>query len=293
MKLDFFIVGLGDVGRRVARHYLDQCASVGALSRTAPPTELAGCRWTHADLDVPASLTELPIVGSGVFYFAPPATTGTGDVRMQAWLASLHPYALPRKVVMISTTAVYGDCAGAWITELTPAHPDTDRGRRRLAAEQLLQAWSGRSGVPSVILRVAGIYGAARLPIDKVRAGAPVIRADEAWFTNRIHEDDLTQVCVAAMARAPAGAIYNVADGQPSTMTDYFYQIADLFALPRPPAVTRDQAQTTLSPAMWSYLNESKRIDNRKMLDELGIKLRYPSLREGLAAIKITLSKHS
>lgn len=287
MALDFFIIGFGDIGQRVAGHYLAQGARVGAMGRTAPPPALSACLWQHADLDVPASLQGLATTGSGVFYLAPPPTSGAGDTRIAAWLASLSAQSAPRKLVMVSTTAVYGDCAGAWITEQTPLRPDTDRGRRRLDAERQLQAWSAQSGVPVVILRVAGIYGPARLPLDKLRSGAPVIREDEAWFTNRIHEDDLTQVCVAAMARAPAGAIYNVADGQPSTMTDYFFRIADAFNLPRPPVVSRAEAQRVLSPAMWSYLNESKRIDNRKMLTELGVTLRYPSLREGLLACVI------
>jgi nucleoside-diphosphate-sugar epimerase len=106
----------------------------------------------------------------------------------------------------------------------------------------------------------------------------------ESSFTNRIHADDLAQACVAAADRAPDNRIYNISDGHPTTMTDYMLQIADLLGLEAPPIISLNEAQAVLSPALLSFLNESKRLDNRRMLKELGIRLRYPTLRQGLPA---------
>lgn len=109
------------------------------------------------------------------------------------------------------------------------------------------------------------------------------MRSGEAPFSNRIHEDDLLQVCLAAMDRGQAGVIYNVSDGQETTMTDYFFSVADALGLPRPPEVSRCDAESQFSPAMRSYLQESRRVDNRKMIHELKVVLRYPDLAYGLA----------
>lgn len=168
--------------------------------------------------------------------------------------------------------------------EDTPIHPQTERAKRRADAEAALQAWSQRTGVPVVILRVGGIYGPGRLPVDRIKAGRPVLREEESGFTNRIHADDLAAVCIAAMERGTPGGYYNVSDGQPGTMTQYFSAVADLLGLPRPPQVTRAQAEQQMNASLLSFLNESRRLDNRRMLRELGVKLRYPDLASGLAA---------
>jgi nucleoside-diphosphate-sugar epimerase len=135
-----------------------------------------------------------------------------------------------------------------------------------------------------VILRVAGIYGPGRLPLARLREGTPVICPREAPPSNRIHAQDLAEVCLAAATRAPAGRIYNVSDGRPSSMTEYFYTVADLAGLPRPPCVPYAQAEAELGPGMWAFLSESRRLDSRRMLNELGITLRYPELADGLRA---------
>jgi nucleoside-diphosphate-sugar epimerase len=111
-----------------------------------------------------------------------------------------------------------------------------------------------------------------------------MIAADEAPWTNRIHIDDLVSVCEAAMARGRDGEVYNVSDGSPGNMRDYFDRVADLHGLPRAPLIGLAEAQGQLSAGLLSYLGESRRLDNRKMLDELGVTLRYPSLTEGLKA---------
>jgi nucleoside-diphosphate-sugar epimerase len=111
-----------------------------------------------------------------------------------------------------------------------------------------------------------------------------VVREDESPWSNRIHADDLAQACCLAARQGRAGGVYNVSDGNPTTMTDYFYRVADFLRLPRPPAISMEEARITLGPGILSFLEESKRLDNRRMLDELGVGLRYPDLSSGLPA---------
>jgi nucleoside-diphosphate-sugar epimerase len=148
--------------------------------------------------------------------------------------------------------------------------------------ESRLREWRERSGGELVILRVAGIYGPGKLPLERLRQGLPLIRESEAPFSNRIHVADLVRVCVAAMERGGDGEIYNVSDGHPTTMTDYFNRLADTVGLPRPPLISLAEGEQQLSAGMMSYMRESRRLDNRKMLRELGVKLQYPTLAQGL-----------
>ena len=170
--------------------------------------------------------------------------------------------------------------------ENTPPNPMVDRARRRLDAETHLREWGKANTVPVIILRVGGIYGPGRLPIKRIQEQIPMVHEALAPQTNRIHADDLAQVCLAAAQRGEADQIYNVSDGTNSNMTEYFNTIADFVGLPRPPLVDWDEAEQTISKGMMSYLRESRRMDNRRMLEELGVKLRYPNLLAGLESCK-------
>ena len=279
------ILGCGDIGGRVAR--LEQAGgrTVLALARSleaAGRLETLGIGVLAGDLDTPASLTTLPSQVSTLYYFAPPPATGDDDPRLRNALTALaRP---PARLVYISTSGVYGDCGGAWIDEDWPLTPKSARGQRRLAAERALRDWSRRTGAAIVILRVPGIYGPGRLPVERIRRQIPVIDPREAPYTNRIHADDLAAACLAADRRGQPGQAYNISDGHPTTMTDYFWRIADLHGLPRPPAIPLAEAREVLSPAMLSFMDESKRLINRRMLDELGVRLLYPDLAHGLPA---------
>jgi nucleoside-diphosphate-sugar epimerase len=279
------IVGCGYVGRRVAALHLARGAPVVGVVRSAPSAKAladTGIGALRADLD--AERLDLPTRGAGVYYFAPPPDSGTTDPRLSRFLASLAASGQPRRVVYIGTTGVYGDCGGAWVDESRPPNPSVDRARRRWDAECRLRDWAKATGGELVILRVAGIYGPGRLPLERLRRGLPMVPEEEAPWTNRIHVDDLTAVCLAAMDRAPDGAVYNVSDGHPGNMTDYFNRVADLVGLPRPPVVRLAEAGGRLSEGLLSYLRESRRLDNRRMLAELGVTLRYPTLADGLPA---------
>jgi nucleoside-diphosphate-sugar epimerase len=242
-----------------------------------------GLTTRAVDLDRGAPVLDHDWDQREIFYLAPPPPAGETDPRMQRFLQSL-PRDHRHRIVYISTSGVYGNCAGGWVDETRPANPQVDRARRRLSAERQLLAWRTDGGGEVVILRVAGIYGPGKLPLDRLKKGLPMIGADEAPWTNRIHIDDLVQVCAAAMARGRDGEVYNVSDGRPGNMRDYFDRVADLAGLPRAPLIRLAEAGGRLSAGLMSYLGESRRLDNRKMIAELRVQLRYPTLAEGLAA---------
>ncbi len=278
------IIGCGAVGRRLAGQTDPENRPVIGIVRSPESADLCrshGITTRIADLDA-TPLPRIPSGGADVFYFIPPPPTGSTDKRVRNFIASRARDGEPARIVAISTTGVYGDCKGAWIDETRTPNPQTDRARRRWDAEQRLRAWRERTGGELVILRVAGIYGPDKLPLQRLRQGLPMVAEAAAPWTNRIHIDDLVAVCDAAMLRGRDGAVYNVSDGRPGNMADYFNQVADRAGLPRPPVISGDEADAHLSAALRSYLAESRRLDNRKMLAELEVKLRYPTLESGL-----------
>lgn len=281
----YLIVGCGDIGRRVTALLLEQGASVTGVVRSeesAKKMREAGGEAIIAELNFAEGLAALPVKGRTVFYFAPPPGGGNTDPKVRNFCAAIAPGAEPEMVVYISTSGIYGDCGGAVVTEETPPNPQSARSRRRLDAETVLRTWGRERGVKTVILRVTGIYGPGRLPVGHLKGGHPLLRIEESPPTNRIHADDLAQVCVAAAAKGEDGDVFNVSDGHPSTMTEYFLAIAEEFGLPRPPLVTMEEARAVMTPLMLSYLSESRRMDNSKMLQKLGVVLRYPSFAQGL-----------
>jgi nucleoside-diphosphate-sugar epimerase len=279
-----FIIGCGDIGRRIARR-LPGLKVTGLVSgqSSAALLKSLGIMPVIANLDIPGELDDLDIEGQVVFYLAPPPGEGQKDTRMRHFLEAIGDQR-PEKLVYISTSGVYGDCQGAWVTEEWPARPYAARAIRRWDAEQQLMSWSARSGVPVVRLRVGGIYAPDRLPIARIKKGLTVICPDEAPWSNRIHADDLARVCIAAAERGEAGEIFNAADGHPTSMTDYFYQVADCLGLPRPDCVSLAEAEKNLTPAMLSFVRESRRLDISRMKERLKIQLDYPILSEGLVS---------
>ena len=287
--INICISGLGDIGERVASCWLAKGAKVYGIRRTDLPATVEiepAVEVINADLDDPKTLVNLPLQDAILYHFAPPPSQGDTDPRFRALLESTAQNGIPAKVVLLSTTAVYGDCQGEWITEAAPVNPQTDRGQRRLDAEIALAQWAAENNTEYVILRVSGIYGPGRLPLERLQQGLPILREDLAPYSNRIHADDLALVSVAAAEMAPSGSVYNVCDGKPSTMSHYFKTIAKVFSLPAPPEVDREEAEKVLSPGMLSYLRESRRMSNDKMLNELGITLMFPDLESGLADLK-------
>jgi nucleoside-diphosphate-sugar epimerase len=283
---EIFIVGCGYTGFKVARREQERGARVRALVRSPAVAEClraTGIEPVLADLDDRTPLRP-PVDGTTIYYLVPPPAHGVEDPRLRAFLDAITPQARPYRVVLLSTTGVYGDCRGMWIDEERPPNPQTDRARRRLAAEQALRVWAHTRGVPFAILRVAAIYGPGRLPIERLQQGSPVLREAESPWSNRVHVDDLVAACLAAADQDSSARIYNISDGHPTTMTDYFNRVADACGLPHPPQISVGQAQAILSSEMLSYLAESRRLDNTRMRTELGVVLRYPTLVDGLSA---------
>lgn len=295
MQTVTLIIGYGDIARRSEALLVKQSRPVVVVGRGLDPhmrdTPLRTvCR---ADLDQPESLARLPVAGARILYLAPPPVEGTADSRTRNFCAELTRRLpdRPQGVVYVSTSGVYGDCPGELVDESHPLNPQTDRARRRVDAETTLRGWGRAHRVPVVILRVAGIYGPGRLPLQRLQAGMPVLRPDQAPVSNRIHADDLARTCLAALERVAAQGVFNVCDGEASSMSDYFLAVARIFNLPPPALISRTEAQQQYSEEMLSYLNESRRLDNRRLLQDLGVVLQYPTLDAGLLAIRRQLQE--
>ena len=194
---------------------------------------------------------------------------------------------LPRCLVYISTSGVYGDHGGARVAETAPQRAASPRARRRVAAERMLRDWGRRLGVATSILRAPGIYAADRLPLARIRAGTPAIEAAGDSYSNHIHADDLARACVLALFRARGGRAFNVCDDQPLRMGDYFDAVADRFGLPRPPRQPREAVRGRVDPMLWSFMAESRQLDNRRAWRELRLRLAHPTVASFLESIDV------
>ncbi len=239
-----------------------------------------------ADLDDVASLRRLNTAPWGVVHLAPPPAEGRDDPRTQKLLAALsRAQIIPRRFVYISTSGVYGDCAGAQIDETHPRRPTTPRARRRVAAEDRVRAWAARRGVPLSIVRAPGIYAQTRLPLERIRQGTPVLAPDDDVFTNHIHADDLARAIIAALFHGLPNRAYNVTDDAQLKMGGWFDMVADAHQLPRPPRVSWEEAEQRIAPILLSFMSESRRLANVRMKRELRVRLAYPTPQVMLAAV--------
>lgn len=284
------IVGCGDVARRMIS-LLRGRYRIYAVSRNPQrlaPLRSLGVTPIRGDLDLPETLGALAGLAQDVVHLAPPPDRGTRDSRTAHLIAALGKAAsLPQQLVYISTSGVYGDCRGELVSETRPPHPDTARARRRADAERQLREWGRRSGVRVVILRVPGIYAADRLPLARLERGTPALAPAEDAFVNHVHADDLARIVVAALYRGRHGRMYNASDDAPIRMGDYFDLVAEHFGLPRPRRVTRAEAENVVPAQLLSFMRESRRLTNRRLKDELRLKLRYPTVRHGIAAARV------
>jgi nucleoside-diphosphate-sugar epimerase len=280
------IVGSGDVARRILSR-LAHRARVYALLRNAGRAaewREAGATPVLADLDDRGSLQRIAGLADSVLHLAPPPGEGCHDTRTRNLLAALgKSKSLPRRLIYVSTTGVYGDCGGAQIDEARRLHPESSRAGRRVDAERQLRQWGKQTGVKVSILRAPGIYAADRLPLDRLNKGLAALSEADDGYTNHIHADDLAAACIAALRHGGANRVYNVVDDSDLKMADYFDRVADAFALPRPPRISREVAERTLSPIQMSFMRESRRIGNRRLKIELKLRLAYPTVDVGIA----------
>ena len=274
------IVGCGDIGGRIVARLAARLRIVALTSspERVPQLRAAGVVPIVGNLNARASLSRLAGFRDRVIHLAPPPESdGRRDARTRALLAALR--GRPKRLVYVSTTGVYGDRAGGRVDETTPAAPASDRAWRRLDAERVVRAARG------AVVRAPGIYAHDRLPLARLRSGAPALAAEDDVFSNHIHADDLARICIAALARGRRGRVYNAVDRSQLKMGEYFDLVADRCGLPRPPRLPRAQLRAAVSPMMYSFMSESRRIIGERVESELRLRLAWPTVADTLASL--------
>lgn len=286
------IIGCGYIGKKIAAMLLEQNISPECFVHSQASQEKCqslDLPVQRCELDDAAVFTEnhVSFNNASVMYLAPPPPRGREDARVSHFISYLETHkTTPDKIVLVSTTGIYGDCKGEWIDETRAVNPQADRAYRRVDAEQQLTEFCRNHSIHLVIFRVPGIYAADKLPIKRITSGEPIVKAEDSGFTNRIHAYDLAAFCVEALTSDVGAGVYNCCDGQPSTMNDYFMKVADAKGLPRPAEISLLQAREVLSAGMLSYLAESKRISNKKLLENFKTRFSYENLQAGLKEVK-------
>ena len=262
------------------------------LALTSTPARAEALRAAGAvpligNLDEPATLARLAGLADAVLHLAPPPLQGSTDPRTRNLLDALARQGRVRCLVYGSTSGVYGDCGGARFDETRAVNPGTDRAKRRVDAESRIRWYGKVHGVRVAILRIPGIYAVDREgghPRERLLRGTAVLNAEDDVYTNHIHADDLARACVAALARALPQRVIHASDDTDLTMGDYFDLAAKVCGLPAPPRVTRLEAAAALGAMQMSFMSESRRLDNQRLKTELRLKLRYPTVLQGLQA---------
>lgn len=279
------VVGCGDIGLRLLPR-LRPRFRVFALVRNREQfatVRAAGAVPVLGDLDQAASLKRLSSLAKTIIHLAPPGSdNGSIDQRTRN-LAAILPHAA--RLVYISTSGVYGDCGGAEVDETRQVRPTSERARRRVDAERVLRDWARRTGSRLSIVRVPGIYAANRLPLARLQQGTPALIAEHDVFTNHIHADDLANIIWRTLWYGQPQRVYHAVDDSDMRMAEYFDCVADHFALPRPPRLARDALRAQVSPMLWSFMAESRRLSNWRIKCELGVRLRYRTVVDGLRAV--------
>ncbi len=276
------VLGCGDVGLRFAKRFGDRLNVYGVARSTGAldAVRAAGARPLRADLDDPRSLRRLAGLAPRVLHSAPPPTAGPDDPRTRHAITALHA---ARIWVYLSTTGVYGDCGGARFDETRAVAPRNDRAVRRVAAERQLRRRAARGAVRATVLRVPGIYAGDRLPIDRLQRGTPALVEADDVYTNHIHADDLAAIAFVALWRGRSQRTLHAVDDSAMRMGDYFDAVARTFGLPPPPRLPREALLAAVSPMLWSFMSESRRLDNRRLRRELRVRLRWPTVDAFLA----------
>lgn len=271
--------GHGFSARALTARLLPQGWQIIGTTRSADKAEVlrregvTPALWPEDDLR--------PALASATHLLISAAPDAAGDPVLARYRDAIAE-AAPRLawVGYLSTTGVYGDHAGGWVDEATPLTPSTRRGQMRVDAEA---DWQAIPGLPLHIFRLAGIYGPGRGPFEKVRQGTARRIVKPGQVFSRIHVEDIAQVLEASIKHPNPGAVYNLCDDDPAPPQDVIGHAADLLGLPLPEEVAFDEAEMT--PMARSFYAESKRVSNRRIKEELGIKLIYPDYRSGLRAL--------
>ena len=317
------IVGAGAVAETLVLHLraLGAQAPIAVARRRDRADELLrlGTRALIADLDHASSLNRVAALPGPLLMLAPPGDTASVDTRSRHLTRAIrrsqaksarafrrlstaqnssfaakrwHDHSLfsqrllrsvtvsRRRIVYVSTTGVYGQTDGRWVVETSRPVARSPRSQRRLDAEG---HWRQ---LGASVLRAPGIYGPQRLPIARLQQGHPVLIATEDGWTNHIAEIDLARACRLAVYRGKPKRLYNVSDGHPIRMGDYFDAVADALGLNRPPRKSATELRKEVSPMMWSFMSESRRVSSARWQREMRLKLAYPTLDAVLDAAR-------
>jgi nucleoside-diphosphate-sugar epimerase len=252
-----------------------------------------GIKAITLDLSDVVAMNRLAKISNRWIVLAPPPNQGAIDTNVQNLIrrfkrseADAQRFGYYRKrqqITYVSTTGVYGDSQGGLINETAPLKASTDRAKRRVNAETQLRKACKQSGWRASILRAPGIYAIERLPIERLRIGTPALLPADDVFTNHIHADDLARLCWVAQCKCIPSRVFNAVDQSHLQMGQYFDLVADQFNLARPPRVSRQELKQLVSPMMLSFMSESRKISNERILRELKITLTFPTVSDFLA----------
>ena len=220
-----------------------------------------------------------------IIYMVPPSIMSLKDDRMGNFLKNLETINI-KKFVYISTSGVYGNCNGAMVDESCKVNPGTNRAKRRVSAELQLTDYCKQKNINLIILRVPGIYGKGRLPIDRIKSGEPIIKKEESRITNLIHVEDLARLILACfkMDNIHMCEIINVSDGSPVSSTDYYERISKILGIRISNYITYEDARVIYTEKRLSFLNESRVLNVDKMNTMLPGCIKYQSLDDGIRA---------
>ena len=282
-----FCFGLGYSARTLARRLALEGWSVAGTCRdreTEAGLAALGIEAVVFDRDRPLAGPEVALARTTHLVSSIPPD-GEGDPVLDTHGDDLAHIEGLAWVGYLSSTGVYGDTEGAPVDEDSPVKPSTERGRRRVTAERAWRTlWEDR-GVPVHVFRLAGIYGPGRSVLDQVRSGR-ARRIDRPGHRfSRIHVDDIAAVLQASMANPRPGAVYNVCDDAPAPHADVVAHAAELLGVPPPPLVPFEDAACEMSAIALSFWRDNRLVDNRRIKEELRVRLRYPDYRAGLRAI--------
>ncbi len=281
-QVDIILAGSGYLAKsiiKLADNYTYR--TIIEYSRTVKTAN--NIKYVHKDFDENIYHLDEVTDNSSIIYMAPPRQDRDGDIRLQSFLNKLNNRKI-YKITYISTSGVYGDYDEKSVNETSKLNPITERAKRRVSAEKMIQEYSSLTSNDYIILRVPGIYGPNRLPIDRIKNEEPILLEEQSKKTNLIHVEDLARISWACLKSNIKNEIFNVSDGHPITVTRFYKEICDVLKLKTPPQITMSEAQQCFSEKRLSFLKESRILDISKMEEHFPNQIKYKNIREGIEA---------
>jgi nucleoside-diphosphate-sugar epimerase len=281
-----FCIGLGFSAQALARRLKPQGWTVTGTCRSADSqADLAakGITTAIASREAPPADADRDLAGvSHILISVPP--DALGDPALDLYGAAIARRPDLAWLGYLSTTGVYGDRQGGWVDEDSDLTPTGIRGKRRLAAEHGWIDLASKTGIPTHLFRLAGIYGPGRSALDTVWQGRAQRVVKPGQVFSRIHVEDIATVLAASIAHPEPLGIYNVCDDDPAPPAEVIAYACDLLGVEPPPEVPFEDAE--LSPMARSFYDDNKRVSNARMKTRLGVRLAFPSYRNGLVALR-------